>query len=149
KPMWTHPYALYVGGAGGVMLLAMASFGMAGLVALIALTSYAQMQLLMSDYVQHYGLKRAYDVDGKPEPVSPAHSWNAPHFYSSALMLNAPRHSDHHMHPLRTYPALQLDAATMPILPRSLPTMGAIALIPPLWRRIMDPRAAAFRRSRE
>ena len=31
-----------------------------------------------------------------------------------------------------------------PMLPRSLPVMGTIALLPPLWRRIMDRRAAAW-----
>ena len=148
-PFWTHPYVAYVGGALAFCILATLLFGLSGLIALITLTGYAQMQLLLSDYIQHYGLSRTMQEDGKPEPVSPAHSWNAPHFFSSALMLNAPRHSDHHMHPLRTYPALRLDPDTMPTLPRSLPVMGAVALWPKLWRRVMDPRVAALRASRD
>ena len=148
-PAWTHPYVGYVGGALATLALALWLFGPAGLLALIAITAYAQMQLLVSDYVQHYGLHRAILPNGRPEPVSPAHSWNAPHFFSSALMLNAPRHSDHHMHPLRPYPSLRLDSATMPVLPRSLPAMGALALCPPLWRRVMDPRVARLGRSRD
>ncbi len=59
---------------------------------------------------------------------------------SSAMMSNAPRHSDHHMHPMRPYPALQLDDVVMPILPHSLPVMATIALIPGWWRKVMDPR---------
>ena len=61
------------------------------------------------------------------------------------MTLNAPRHSDHHVTPARAYPALQLQAATMPMLPHSLPVMAVLALVPPLWRRIMDPRAARWR----
>ncbi|MGX9351550.1 alkane 1-monooxygenase [Shimia sp. W99] len=147
--LWTHPYIVYIGGALAACGIAGVLFGPAGLVALITVTGYAQMQLLVSDYVQHYGLTRAVSDMGKPEPVSSAHSWNAPHFFSSALMLNAPRHSDHHMHPLRSYPSLRLDADTMPTLPRSLPAMGALALWPPLWRRVMDPRVAALRAPRD
>jgi alkane 1-monooxygenase len=90
----------------------------------------------MADYIQHYGLRRALTTSGKPEPVENAHSWNAPHWFSSSLMVNAPRHSDHHMNPARPYPALRL-CDSMPMLPHSLPVMAVIALFPPLWRRVM------------
>ncbi|MDO5644030.1 MAG: fatty acid desaturase, partial [Paracoccus sp. (in: a-proteobacteria)] len=92
-----------------------------------------------SDYVQHYGLGRRVR-DGRVEPVGPRHSWDAPHPFSSLAMVNAPRHSDHHAHPARPYPALRLDAGTRPMLPFSLPVMGAMALLPPVWRRVMDRR---------
>jgi len=96
----------------------------------------------MSDYVQHYGLRRTVGPDGRPEPVGPRHSWNAPHWFTSALMLNAPRHSDHHAHPSRPYPELTLPAPdTAPTLPHSLPVMACLALWPSQWRRVMDPRA--------
>ena len=36
---------------------------------------------------------------------------------------------------------LELDRAAMPILPHSLPVMAVLALVPPVWHRIMDPRA--------
>ena len=94
--------------------------------------------------MQHYGLRRADLPGGKSAPIGPEHSWNAPHGFSSGLMLNAPRHSDHHAHPGRAYPGLRLDRAAMPILPHSLPVMAVIALWPPLWRRVMDPRARAW-----
>ena len=62
------------------------------------------------------------------------------------MTLNAPRHSDHHVTPQRPYPALQLEPDHMPVLPQSLPVMAVTALVPPLWRKIMDPRAADWRR---
>jgi alkane 1-monooxygenase len=34
----------------------------------------------------------------------------------------------------------------MPKLPYSLPIMAVIALVPPLWRRVMDRRVAQWRR---
>jgi alkane 1-monooxygenase len=67
-----------------------------------------------------------------------AHSWNAPHLFSSALMLNATRHSDHHVHPTRGYASLSLPPAA-PMLPWPLPLAALIALYPPLWRRKMRP----------
>ncbi|MEC3862264.1 alkane 1-monooxygenase [Mesobacterium sp. TK19101] len=136
-----HPYVTYALGALVSGALATAVAGLPGLLWLLALSSYAQAQLLLSDYVQHYGLRRTNRADGRPEPVGPAHSWNAPHWFSSALMLNAPRHSDHHAHPGRRYPALELHPASMPVLPYALPVMAVIALVPPLWRRVMDHRA--------
>jgi len=145
KAVWRHPYALYLGGAALVLSASAAVFGLRGVATLAFIAGYAQLQILMSDYVQHYGLRRATRADGRPEPVGPQHSWNAPHRASSAMTLNAPRHSDHHVTPARAYPALQLRAETMPMLPHSLPVMAVLALVPPLWRRIMDPRATHWR----
>lgn len=73
--------------------------GIAGLVGYIAMCLYTQIQILMSDYVQHYGLRRAVLDSGALEPVGPGLAWNAPHRFFSALTLNVPRHSDHHMSP--------------------------------------------------
>lgn len=138
----THPYVGYVAGAALALALAYGLAGLTGVLVYVVLASYAQMQLLLADYVQHYGLRRQVGKDGRPEPAGLQHSWNAPCWYSSAMMLNAPRHSDHHLHPMRRFPALRLDRATMPVLPHALPVMAAIALFPPLWRRVMDPRVA-------
>lgn len=139
-----HPYAIYISGAllslGAAYLLS----GFTGLLVLLGLSAHAQMQLMLSDYLQHYGLRRQTDENGRTEPMGPHHSWNAPHAYSAALMLNAPLHSDHHMNPARAFPDLRYDAEAMPTLPRSVPVMGAIALIPPWWRKVMDPRVREY-----
>lgn len=137
--MLSHPYLAYCGGAFAMLFAGYRLAGARGVWVLLAVAGYAQMQLLLADYVQHYGLRRGLLPDGRRESAGPQHSWNAPHWYSGAMMLNAPRHSDHHQHPARRFAALELDAATMPMLPRPLPMMAALALIPPLWRRIIDP----------
>ena len=142
---YAHPYATYIAGALGCCLLALTIGGWAGLGAYLALAGYATAQLLLSDYVQHYGLRRRVLPGGRLEPVGPEHSWNAPHWFTGRLMLNAPRHSDHHAHPARPYPALAMpDEDAAPTLPRSLPVMGAVALWPRRWRALMDPRVETW-----
>ncbi|WP_282025551.1 alkane 1-monooxygenase [Limimaricola cinnabarinus] len=143
-PRWRHPYLHYAGGAALALGLSALLAGWRGVAAHLALAGFAQLQLLLSDYVQHYGLERARGPDGRIEPVGARHSWNSPHPVSSWMMLNAPRHSDHHARPARPYPALDLPEAA-PMLPRSLPVMACLALWPRFWRRVMDPRVAAWR----
>jgi alkane 1-monooxygenase len=144
RASWRNPYWVYLGGSLGFGALALALGGAAGLWAYVSLAIYAQIQLLLSDYVQHYGLRRAIGADGRPEPVSARHSWNSPHPVSALMLLHATRHSDHHTSPARPYPALALPDDA-PMLPHPLPLMASIALIPPLWRRIMDPLADRWR----
>jgi alkane 1-monooxygenase len=139
-PMWpSHPYVAYCGGALAGLLAAFLLAGRRGVLVYVALAGYAQMQVLLADYVQHYGLRRRVSGNGMTERAGPQHSWNAPQWFSSAMMLNAPRHSDHHLHPGRPFPALRLDPADMPVLPHSMPVMATLALAPPLWRRAMAP----------
>ena len=136
------------GGLALALFALLVAIGLGGLTSAILyffLCVFAQSQLMISDYVQHYGLQRQ-SHDGRPEPVSDRHSWNAPHRFTSHMMLNAPRHSAHHAHPDRRFVALTLpDPDRAPMLPYSLPAMSVIALAPPLWRRVMHPRLANWR----
>jgi alkane 1-monooxygenase len=136
-----HPYALYAGIATAALALAALIGGWTGMLLWLLLAAHAQIQIHLSDYVQHYGLTRATGPDGRPEPVNARHSWNTAHWFSSALLLNAPRHSDHHAHPARPYPALRLPEDA-PRLPWPLPVACTLALFPPLWRRLMKPHLA-------
>ncbi|MBC2833869.1 alkane 1-monooxygenase [Paragemmobacter straminiformis] len=144
RPHRLHPYLAYLGLAALALGVAAAVGGAAGVAVWTALALHAQMQIHLSDYVQHYGLTRSVAADGHPEPVGPAHSWNTAHWFSSALLLNAPRHSDHHAHPQRPYPALRLPPDA-PRLPWPLPLAALIALVPPLWRRLMRPHLSRIR----
>ncbi len=135
-----NPYLVYALGSLGVLVVSYMIGGLVGVIWHVALASFAQQQLLLCDYVQHYGLERKIADNGKPEPVGDTHSWNAPQWYSSGMMLNAPRHSDHHAHPSRPYTMLDLPSDG-PMLPRSLPVMATLALFPRPWRRVMDRRA--------
>lgn len=140
-----HPYRIYLGGALACVVIVLAVFGPGGLIAYLLLAAYAQIQLLLSDYVQHYGLERRRPRGERVEPVGPMHSWNSGHRFSGALMLNAPRHSAHHVRPGLPFASLAAPVpGQVPMLPLSLPVMGAIALYPPLWHRMMDKRAARW-----
>jgi alkane 1-monooxygenase len=141
-----HPYAVYLGGAMLALALAFLIAGGWGVVVWAGLALHAQVQLMLSDYVQHYGLTRAPRDGGRLEPVAARHSWNAPQWFSSAMMLNAPRHSDHHAHPARPYPALRLpDATDAPHLPWPLPVACTLALFPALWKRAIRPHLAKWK----
>lgn len=141
------PYVTYLAGAAGFMGLSWLIAGSGGIGVYLGLALYAQIQLLLSDYVQHYGLERTMftpkDKTQKTryEPVAPRHSWNSPHRLSSLMMLNAPRHSDHHAHPAKPFPALRLSCQDgAPTLPYSLPAMATLALWPRMWHKVMTRR---------
>jgi alkane 1-monooxygenase len=96
------------------------------------------------NYLEHYGLLREKRDDGtdRYERTEPRHSWNSDNVSSNVLLYHLQRHSDHHAHPTRRFQALRhFDEA--PELPSGYATMILLAVIPPLWRRVMDPRVVA------
>ena len=143
---FANPFWTYAAVQGALLGLAFALAGWLG-VALFAFQAFVAIwQLELVNYIEHYGLSRQRLSNGKYEPVRPHHSWNAAHKASNWLLINLQRHSDHHAKPDRRFPVLQThpeDAA--PQLPHGYPIMTLAALVPPIWRRIMDPRVARWR----
>jgi alkane 1-monooxygenase len=91
------------------------------------------------NYLEHYGLLRQRREDGRYERTRPEHSWNSNSAASNVLLYHLQRHSDHHANPVRRYQALRhVDEA--PQLPTGYAGMILLALVPPLWRRVMDHR---------
>lgn len=131
-----------------MLAFAFALSGWAGLGLFLVQAFSAIWQLELTNYVEHYGLTRKHLGDGKYEHVQPRHSWNAAHKATNWLLINLQRHSDHHYKPDRRFPLLQNyseDAA--PQLPFGYPIMTITALIPPLWRRVMNPRVRQWRKT--
>ena len=94
------------------------------------------------NYLEHYGLLRGRREDGRYERTRPEHSWNSNSVASNVLLYHLQRHSDHHANPTRRYQSLRhFDEA--PELPTGYAGMILLATVPPLWRRVMDPRVAA------
>jgi alkane 1-monooxygenase len=139
-PRWRHPFVGYCLFGFGVTLAMFNIGGWAGLGWYLGLCFYAEIQLLLSDYVQHYGLRRQKMASGKYEPMGPQHAWDAPRWFSETMMLNATRHGDHHLSPERRFDVLRRAEGDAPTLPASLPVMAAAALFPPIWFRLMDAR---------
>jgi alkane 1-monooxygenase len=131
-----------------VLALMVAAIGVAlGPVALAVFIGQCFVAILLLEtinYVEHYGLARARLPNGSYERVEPAHSWNSSHRLTSFYLFLLPRHADHHAHASRPYFALRhLDDS--PQLPAGYSTMLLVALVPPLWRSVMDPRVDGWR----
>jgi len=97
------------------------------------------------NYLEHYGLLRQWGGAAgheRFERVKPWHSWNSNNLVTNLLLFHLQRHSDHHAHPTRRYQALRDEEA--PALPTGYGGMILLALVPPLWFRVMDPRVLAY-----
>jgi alkane 1-monooxygenase len=119
-----------------------AFFGPGVLVLLIAQALWGFTLLEIVNYVEHYGLSRRALGTGRWEAITHQHSWNSNALLTNVFLLHLQRHSDHHAHPYRRYHVLR-SFSDSPQLPAGYATMIVLALIPPLWRRVMDPRVLA------
>lgn len=97
-----------------------------------------------TNYCQHYGLYRNEVAPGRYEPQAPRHSWNSYHRLTNRYIIELGRHSDHHAQPGRPYHLLRVEP-TAPQLPASYGAMISVALFPPLWFWIMNPRVKTWR----
>jgi NAD(P)H-flavin reductase/ferredoxin len=128
---------------GNLMTLSYIAFfgwaaGWTGACAMIAVSLYGKCWLELVNYMEHYGMVR---VPGAP--VEPRHSWNCNRRISGYLLYNLTRHSHHHamgekpFWELRAYP-------DTPMMPHGYLTMILIAMVPPLWNRLVIPRVLAW-----
>ncbi len=141
-----NPFWRYAALQALFLLLAIAIGGWSGLLLFMIQAGTAIWQLELVNYVEHYGLTRKHLGDGKYEHVRPHHSWNAAQKVSNWLLINLQRHSDHHYKPDRRFPVLQTySEAEAPQLPFGYPVMTIAAMIPPVWRRVMNPRVREWR----
>lgn len=98
----------------------------------------AVLMLELFNYIAHYGLQR------RPgERLGPQHAWNASRRMNNWALFNMGRHSDHHRHPQRAYQSLEA-MREGPELPTGYAGAILLALVPPLWRAVMDPRLDAL-----
>lgn len=95
------------------------------------------------NYVEHYGLLRVRLPDGRYEPFDHRHAWDSSNFLTNCFLVQLQRHSDHHLHPARPYQALHHSDAS-PQLPNGYAGMIPLALIPPLWFAVMNPRTRKY-----
>lgn len=141
--VWGNPVArgLWVQAAMGLAVLAW--LGPVGVLVFVGQAIVAFSLLEIVNYFEHYGLTRRIRDNGRPEPVLPQHSWNDSHRISNWLLFELGRHSDHHANAGRAYPILR-HHDDVPQLPVGYETAVILALIPPLWFRLMNPRLDAW-----
>jgi alkane 1-monooxygenase len=144
KPFWTIHNDVLNAWAMTVVLFGalVAGFGVQVLPWLVLQAVVGASLLEVVNYLEHYGLLRQRADDGRYERCRPGHSWNSDNIASNVFLYHLQRHSDHHANPTRRYQALR-HFEELPELPSGYATMIVLAYLPPLWRRVMDPRVLA------
>lgn len=132
----------------GIGVLAAIWTGWRGPVFFVLQSLVAITLLEIIDYIEHYGLERQRVPGGRGyEPVGAEHAWNSSFLLTNLLLLQLQRHADHHLYARRPYPILR-HLEQSPQLPAGYAALVLAALLPPVWRRLMDPRLRAYRAAR-
>ncbi len=118
-------------------------FGWQGVLFFYGQSFVAAFTLEVINYIEHYGLHRRVLENGKYERVTPAHSWNSNYFLTNLALFQLQRHSDHHAYAKRRYQVLR-HYDDSPQLPGGYASMYVLALFPPLWKKVMNPRVEAY-----
>lgn len=119
-----------------VVLLLLGPFAL--LIAILA-AMVGVLMLETVNYIEHYGLVRKKGSSGRYERVREVHSWNSNHVMGRIMLYELTRHSDHHFKASKKYQVLEYHDQS-PQMPFGYPTSMVIALFPPLWFAIMNPR---------
>jgi len=119
------------------------TFGWMGLLVVLFHAPVVWWQLTSANYIEHYGLLRQKNAEGKYERCEPWHSWNSNHLVSNLVLFHLQRHSDHHANPARHYQSLR-HFEQAPQLPTGYMGMFLLAYVPPLWYRVMDKKLLAL-----
>ena len=115
------------------------AFGPAAVAFFFGQSAMAVLLLEAVNYVEHYGLQRKRLPDGRYERPDARHAWDAYERLSNCFLVHLQRHADHHLNPTRPYAALQPQPRS-PRLPTGYAGMLPLALVPPLWFAVMNPR---------
>jgi alkane 1-monooxygenase len=125
-----YAFCFLVSGLRGVMF-----FGVQSLVGMTLLE--------VINYIEHYGLSREELSSGKFERCLPRHSWNASERLTNWFLFHLQRHADHHYLASRPFASLR-HVEQSPQLPTGYAGMIVLAMFPPLWKRVMNPRVIAW-----
>jgi alkane 1-monooxygenase len=110
----------------------------AGLVLFVVQAAFGIYTTEYVNYTQHYGLERNRD-----EPLSGGLSWSSNGFGTNAVTLNITRHAHHYLRGgLRYYELEHMNG--VPMLPAGYLALFFPAMVPAIWRKLMDRRARRF-----
>ena len=111
-----------------------AAFGPWVMGAFVAQAAFAIFLLEYINYIRHYGLLREIG-----ERQTEMHSWQSEERWSRWTLLELTRHPAHHLKASKPFWELQ-PYENAPTLPSGYYGCFWIALIPPLWKRLVNPR---------
>jgi alkane 1-monooxygenase len=143
---WRNELWLLHGTSAALALALGVWLGPAGVVFFVVQSIGAFVSLEIINYLEHYGLERALQKDGRYERTTHLHSWNSNHLLTNLILFQLQRHSDHHENARRRYQAL-LHHDDSPQLPGGYAAMFLLALVPPLWFAVINPRVLAHRQA--
>ncbi len=121
-------------------------FGLKVLVSFLLVATIGILLLETVNYIEHYGLLRQKNADGRYERVQHHHSWNSDHVLGRAVLFNLSRHSDHHYNASLKYQVLK-SIPDSPQMPTGYPGMMLLALLQPLWFWVMNKKLIPFSHS--
>lgn len=102
----------------------------------------AVVLLEVTNYIEHYGLTRS-----KLDRVGPTHAWDSNHV-TRFFLVELTRHADHHMNGSIPYHRL-VHQEKSPEMPTGYAGMVLLAMVPPVYFRLVHPRLAAYKASLE
>lgn len=114
--------------------------GWRGALFFLACAAWGKALLEIVNYMEHYGMVR-----DPAEPVQPRHSWNSNRRISSWTLFNLTRHSHHHAQGELPYQDLR-PMPDAPMMINGYLTTIVVAMLPPLWHRLMTPKLLAWDR---
>lgn len=141
--IWYYTFSVVISLLMGAFFMFLGAEFWMGVVFFFAQSFIAFTLLEIINYIEHYGLHRRKMSTGKYERVTPEHSWNSNFFLTNMFLFQLQRHSDHHAYAARRYQVLR-HHENSPQLPFGYATMFMIALVPPLWKAVMNPRVEAY-----
>jgi|SRR5581483_1897702 len=135
--MFRNKMIFYAVGQLGLLLFLYWLSGLWGLLFYLAHIAGAHIVLESVNYIQHYGLLRERHEGGYEKPGA-EHSWDTYHFFSSYATFRVGHHSYHHL-AVQPYYLLGTEPKA-PTLPVGYLWSIAMVLLPPWWRRVMNPK---------
>src|ERR1035437_7218282 len=131
---WAMTVALYAA--------LVAGFGLLVLPYLVIQAVVGFSLLEVVNYLEHYGLLRARREDGRYERTRPEHSWNSNSVASNVLLYHLQPPPAHQPTPALRYQVLR-HIEDAPQLPTGYAGIILTAVLPPVWRAVMDRRVLA------
>jgi alkane 1-monooxygenase len=143
EPWWHNQVIRGYALAAGLLAAFAGIWGRVGGIVFLGQALFAVFVFEVITYLHHYGLVRSAG-----EEAGPQHAWAHHCWITNCLTFNNTFHSDHHLRPRTPYYELHAMNGA-PRLPASYFTMFCVALVPPLWFALIDPRLDALAEAQE